>query len=267
MGIEKRTQNRDELRTATETIKNESLELIIAEDYEKMSQIASEQILSEIKNNPELLLSIATGSTPTRAYDLLAQKYKSEPQTFDKVRMIGLDEWGGVPNDDPCTCLVYIKEHLTNPMNIPDERFTSWDSDPKDPESEVERITKLTEKEGDIDVCILGMGVNGHLGFNEPADSLKLKPHIAELTDTTKKHTMAQEAEHEIKYGLTLGMGEIMRSKKIILLVNGSHKVEPFKQFLSQKITSKFPASILWLHPNVTVICDKEALPETPSKI
>jgi len=152
-------------------------------------------------------------------------------------------------------------------MNIPAKRFISWDSNPQDPSTEVERITKLLEKEGDIDVCILGMGINGHLGFNEPSDSFKLKPHIAELTDTTKKHTMAQEAKHEIKYGLTLGMGEIMRSKKIILLVNGAHKIDPFKRFLSQKITSEFPASILWLHPNVTVICDKEAMPEIPQNI
>lgn len=246
---------------------NKNPELIVAEDYEKMSQIASEQILSEIKQDPELLLSIATGSTPTRAYNLLAQEYKNDPQVFDKVRLIGLDEWGGVPNDDPCTCRVYISKHLARPMNIPSERFTFWNSDPEDPEKEVERITKILENEGDIDVCILGMGVNGHLGFNEPAESLKLKPHIAELTDTTKKHTMAQVAEHEIKYGLTLGMGEIMRAKKIILLINGTHKTEPFKQFLSQKITSKFPASILWLHPNITVICDREAVPEMPRKI
>jgi galactosamine-6-phosphate isomerase len=238
------------------------LKLIVAEDYEKMSQIASEQIISEIRQNPELLISIATGSTPTRAYDLIAQKYESEPRIFEKVRMIGLDEWGGVPNEDPCTCLVYIKEHLTDPMNISAERFTYWNSDPRDPEKEVERIMKALEREGEIDVCILGMGVNGHLGFNEPADEFKLKPHIADLTETTKKHTMALEAEHEIKYGLTLGMGEIMRSKKIILLVNGSHKVEPFKQFLSQKITPKFPSSILWLHPDFTVICDREAVPE-----
>lgn len=246
---------------------NKNLKLIIAEDYEKMSQIASRQILREIKQNPELFISIATGSTPTRAYNLLAQEYKKNPSVFDEVRLIGLDEWGGVPSDDPCTCRVYINKHLTGPMNITSKRFISWNSNPEDPEKELERITKKLKKEGNIDVCILGMGVNGHLGFNEPADSLKLKPHIAELTDTTKKHTMARVAKHEIKYGLTLGVGEIMRSKKIILLVNGPHKVKPFKQFLSQKITSKFPASILWLHPNVTVICDKKAAPKTPIKI
>ncbi|MEI7497857.1 MAG: 6-phosphogluconolactonase [Candidatus Falkowbacteria bacterium] len=255
------------MANTTKTVRNLSLELIVASDYEKMSQLATKKIFKEIKLNPKLLISLATGSTPTRAYDLLAEKSKKEPKIFNKVRMIGLDEWGGVPNNDPCTCLEYIMEHLTGPMNIPTKRFTSWDSDPQDPAKEVERVTKALEKEGDIDVCILGMGVNGHLGFNEPTDSLKLKPHIAELTDTTKKHTMAQEAEHEIKYGLTLGMGEIMRSKKVILLVNGAHKVEPFKIFLSQKISAQFPASILWLHPNVTVFCDEDAVPEMPIKI
>lgn len=249
------------------TVKNKNLELIVVDDYEKMSQLASEQIFEEIKKKPDLLLSIATGSTPTRAYDILAEKSKIEPQAFNKIRIVKLDEWGGVPSDDPCTCEVYIQKHLIVPIKVSADRYISWESDPESPESEVERITEQVEKEGDIDVCVLGMGVNGHLGFNEPAIALKLKSHVAVLTDTTKKHAMAQEAEHEIKYGLTLGMGEIMRSKKIILLVNGSHKVEPFKQFLTEEITTNFPASMLWLHPNVTVICDKEAVPEMPEKI
>ena len=106
------------------------------------------------------------------------------------------------------------------------------------------------------------MGVNGHLGFNEPAEHLSASPHIAKLTDTTKKHTMALEAEHEIKYGLTLGMNDIMRSKKILLVVNGSHKEEPFKKFLSRKISTQFPVTMLWMHPNITVVCDKEVVPD-----
>jgi galactosamine-6-phosphate isomerase len=249
------------------TKKNKNLELIVAENYEEMSQLAAEKMFEAIQEKPDLLISIATGSTPTLAYDLLAEKAKTDPKSFEKLRMIKLDEWGGIPSDDPCTCETYIKKHLTEPINIPDERFISWESNPENPEEEVKRIQKTLEKEGDIDLCILGMGVNGHLGFNEPSEALKLNPHVATLTDTTKKHTMAQEAEHEIKYGLTLGMGDIMRSKKIILLVNGDHKIEPFKKFLSQKITSEFPSSILWLHPNITVICDKEAVPEMSLKI
>ncbi len=250
-----------------QSVKSKNLELIVAENFEEMSQVAAEKMFEAIKQKPDLLISIATGSTPTRAYDLLVEKKRDNSQVFEKLRMIKLDEWGGVPMDDPCTCETYIKKHLTEPMSIPANRYISWESNSSIPKKEVTRISKELYKAGDIDVCILGMGVNGHLGFNEPASALKFKPHVAKLTDTTKKHTMALEAKHEIKYGLTLGMGEIMKSKKIILLVNGGHKVEIFKKFLSQKITSKLPASILWLHPDVTVICDKEAVPVMPKKL
>jgi len=191
----------------------------------------------------------------------LPKKYDDEPEVFSGVRFIKLDEWGGIPMDDPATCEVYLQEHLISPLQIEASRFVSWNSIPEDPNQEVKRISNMFADEGDIDLCILGMGVNGHLGFNEPAEFLRPSAHVAELTETTKKHTMAQKAEHGIQYGLTLGMNDIMRSKKILLLVNGSHKEKPFKEFLAGKITTKFPTTMLWMHPNVTVVCDKEVVP------
>ena len=245
-----------------ERIKINGLEIIIADDYEQMSQFGADQIFNNLKNKEDLLICTATGSTPTRAYDLLAAKFDSNPEVFDKIRMIKLDEGGGIPGDDTATCETYLQKHLVAPLNIDSDRFISFESNPDNPEQEIKQVAKKLDQEGDIDLCILGMGVNGHLGFNEPASFLKPNAHVAELADTTKKHTMAQEAQHEIKYGLTLGMSDIMRSKKIILLVNGEHKQESFRQFLSGKITSQFPASMLCMHPNVTVFCDREAVPD-----
>lgn len=248
-----------------EQLRINDMEIIIAEDYEQMSQLGADQMYELIKDKPDSLICIATGSTPTRAYDLLAAKLKDEPAATGKLRIIKLDEWGGIPSDDPATCETYIKKHLVDPLQVTSDRFVSFESDPKNPEQEIQRIADVLEKEGRIDLCILGMGINGHLGFNEPAEFLNPDAHIATLTDTTKKHTMAQEAEHEIKYGLTLGMKDIMHSKMIILMVNGTAKQEPFKKFLSGEIKSQFPASLLCLHPNMIVLCDREVVPDSSS--
>jgi galactosamine-6-phosphate isomerase len=264
MKIEKNNLNPSlkENKDGIERKEIKGMEIVVADDYELMSQYGAEQIFKNIKNKPDLLMCTATGSTPTRAYDLLAAKMEDDSNAFDKLRIIKLDEWGGIPEDDPATCETYLRKHLIEPMKITPDRFTSFKSNPDNPKQEIERIAKKLEQEGDIDICILGMGVNGHLGFNEPTEELKPNAHVAELEETTMKHTMAQEAEHEIKYGLTLGMDDIMRSKKIILMVNGVHKQEPFKRFISEEPSSRFPVSMLSKHPNVTVICDKEAFPE-----
>lgn len=240
-------------------IKN--LRLIITDSYKEMSKFSSEIIFNDIKKKNNLLLCTATGSTPTATYDLLAEKYREKQETFKNIRIIKLDEWGGIPMNDPATCEIYLQEHLIAPLKIEPSRYISWNSIPDDPEQEVKQINKKFEDEGDIDLCILGMGINGHLGFNEPSDFLHPNAHIAKLAPTTKKHTMALKAKHSIKYGLTLGMNDIMRSKKILLLINGKHKEQPFKEFLARKITTQFPTTMLWMHPNVTIVCDNEVVP------
>lgn len=236
------------------------MKITVFEDYKKMSQAAAKLLYSEIKKKPSALVCIATGSTPTLAYDLLTQKYQKDKTAFNKLRIIKLDEWGGIPSDDPATCETYIQEHIIKPLNISDKRYTSFHSNPKDKEREVKRISNKLAQEGPIDICVLGLGVNGHLGFNEPADWLHANVHIAHLTATTKHHSMAKKAKHTIKYGLTLGLSNIMNAKKIILLVNGKSKEKIVEKLMEGKITAHLPGSMLWIHPDVTLYCDKEAV-------
>lgn len=236
------------------------LRFIVADSYKEMSKYSAEEIFKDIKKKKNLLICTATGSTPTGTYNLLAKKYSEEPEAFSNVRYIKLDEWGGIPMDDPATCEVYLQEHLISPLQIEPSRYISWNSLPEDPDQEVERISQMFANENDIDLCLLGLGANGHIAFNEPAKFLHRGAHVAELAETTKNNAMAQKSKHNIQYGLTLGMQNIMRSKKILFLVNGTHKQEPFKKFLTGKITTRFPATMLWMHPNVTVICDKEVI-------
>jgi galactosamine-6-phosphate isomerase len=234
-------------------------QLRIAGNFEEMSRLAAGQIEEELRAKPGLLLCAATGSTPTRAYQILASKKKEQPALFRALRIVKLDEWGGLPMENAGTCETYLRTHLLVPLEVPPARYISFQNGPA-PESECARITACLEAEGPIDLCILGLGLNGHLGFNEPADTLQSGPHCAELSRSSLQHSMIRDEKIAVTFGLTLGMAHLLQSRKILLLVNGSHKAAAMRQLLSKVISTRFPASFLWLHPHVTCFCDRDAL-------
>ena len=231
------------------------------DNYEEMSRKAADFILAEIRRKPDLLIAIATGGTPTRTYEILAGEYEADPAQFDKVRIVKLDEWGGIPLDSLSTCETYIRKYIIKPLGISPERYMTFNSDPKSPKREVGKIVKMMKLAGRIDLCILGLGVNGHIAFNEPAASLKAGPHVAKLSKESRNHTMAVNDKDNIKYGLTLGMGNILQSFKIMLLVNGKGKSEIFEKLKKEKVSTRLPASFLWLHSDANCFCDKESNP------
>ena len=216
------------------------------EDVDRMSQKATEIVLEEVQGNPEALLCTATGSSPTKLYQNLA-KHK---ETFEKARIIPLDEWIGLPTPEG-SCHGYIEEHVLNPLHIPEEHYLRFNADAESLEKECNRIQKLLNKEGPIDLCILGLGKNGHLGFNEPAEKLQPHCHIANLAQQSLEHSMIGGTSSKPTKGLTLGMQDILASKKIILMVSGEGKADATKQLLSKTITNDCPATWLWNHNNV----------------
>jgi len=231
-----------------------------AKDYEAMSQLAAELIVEEIRRQPDLLLCAASGSTPIRCYELLAEKRRAEPQWFDRLRVLKLDEWGGLPMDDPATCEAYLRHYLIEPLGISDDRYLTFQSNPPDPQVECQRIRRLLAEHSPIDLCLLGLGVNGHLGLNEPADSLPAFTHIAGLSESSRQHSMLDKATRLPEYGMTLGLAEILTARKIVLLVSGANKKGPLERLRSPQISTAFPASLLWLHPDVTCLYDREAV-------
>jgi galactosamine-6-phosphate isomerase len=234
-----------------------------AKDYEAMSQLAAELIVEEIRRQPDLLLCAAAGATPTRCYELLVEKHRAEPRWFDRLRVLKLDEWGGLPMDDPATCEAYLRHYLIEPLGISDDRYLTFQSNPPDPQLECQRIRALLAEHSPIDLCLLGLGVNGHLGLNEPADSLSAFTHIVELAESSKQHSMLGKAARPPEYGMTLGMAEILAARKIVLLVSGANKREPLGRLRSPQISTAFPASLLWLHSDVTCFYDREAVSES----
>lgn len=225
-----------------------------------MSQLASNEIISNLKLNPNLLMCIATGSSPNATYANLASFYKKQPNYFKTLNIVKLDEWGGLNMNNPNSCETYIQDIIIKPLNISKSRYTSFNSNAVSPEKECDRIRKELEQKTPIDICILGLGKNGHLGFNEPADSLRAQSHVVDLSPDSLQHKMIVGELKKPSYGLTLGMGDILQSKKIILLITGTGKEKIIAELLKRKISTQLPASFLWMHPNVKCYIDSESL-------
>jgi galactosamine-6-phosphate isomerase len=230
--------------------------------YKELSEKAKDIVVQELRIKPNLLLCAATGASPTETYRLLGNEYQKQPGLFSKIQILKLDEWGGIPMNFPTTCENYIQTHLIQTLHIPASRYTGFISNPENPEKECARVQHFLDKSGPIDICVLGLGMNGHLALNEPGEYLQPYCHIARLSEKTLQHQMAIEMKEKPTYGLTLGMADILLSKMILILINGSRKREIAQKLLSKQITTAVPASLLWLHPNVTCLIDNEAIDE-----
>lgn len=231
----------------------------IYDSYESLSLKAKEIVTSEILQHKSLTICAATGGSPTRLYELICEEAQLHPNLFDELTVLKLDEWGGLPMNDPGTCEAYLQQHLVGPLCIPAERYISFKSDPIKPEEESSRVQHILESRKPIDICILGIGMNGHLALNEPDEQLYPWCHVAKLSEKTLHHPMIANSTQRPAYGLTLGMANILQSKLILLLINGEKKHEITKAFLHEKVSTLLPASFLWLHPNVICLLDNES--------
>ena len=224
-----------------------------------MSRQAAQRILAALAGKRDLLLCAASGSTPTRLYQMLTERHADQPDAFQELRVLKLDEWGGLGMDEPGSCEHYLRTHLIDPLGISADRYFGFASDAADPELECERMRRCLAVEGPIDLCVLGLGANGHLALNEPAPSLEPGAHVARLSEASLRHPMLATCRKLPTHGLTLGLGEILGSREILLVVSGRQKQEPLKQLSRRRLTTEFPASFLWLHPHWTLICDHDA--------
>ncbi len=231
------------------------------QNYQEMSTLAAELVQEELEKKPGLLFCAATGNSPAGLYEEMSARSRITPGLFEQFRIIKLDEWGGVPENHPVTCEYFIRNRLLEPLAISTERYLTFHSDPEDPQQECLAIRTTLLEKGPIDLCILGLGQNGHLGFNEPAAELEPYCHVAELSEKSLEHNMIASMEVKPRYGITLGMQEILSSGKIILLVTGEGKREMVAKLMEGQITTHLPASLLWTHRNVVCFLDRSVLP------
>ena len=226
-----------------------------------MSRQAAARIARELARKPGLRLGLVTGATPTRTYARLAQMRARRPALFRAVRILKLDEWLGLPMDHPATSETYLRENVLGPWEVARSRYRGFHSQPADAAAECARLARWLARHGPLDLCVLGLGRNGHLLMNEPADALRAGPHVARLTPSTRAHSMVRALKTPPRRGLTVGLGDILRSRAILLLVSGRHKIVPLRRMMSGRVTTRCPASLLWLHADVAVYCDRESSP------
>jgi len=232
-----------------------------AVDYEDMSRRAARDILGEIRRKPDLLLGVATGDSPRRTYERLALEVVKEPALFRAVRVLALDEWRGLSPRHPARCDTYVREKILGPLGIARSRYRGFRSEATNARAECRRLSRWLGRHGPMDLCILGLGRNGHLLMNEPAAAFDPGAHVARLAESTRRHPMLTSAGAAPRFGFTLGLADVLQSKRILLLVSGRHKAAPLRRTLEGGVTTRCPASFLWLHGDVTVYCDRAAAP------
>ena len=220
-------------------------------DSSLLNQKALALVIGEVTARPGLLFCAATGNSPGLLYESMVRESALNPSMFRRMRLIKLDEWWGMPPDDPRTCEVYLQQKLIGPLGISHDRYISFAPDAPDAEKECRRVGSALEGEGPIGLAVLGLGKNGHLGLNEPGPFLNPDCHRATLSPETRQHPMLEHSGPAPESGLTLGMRDILSSEVIVLIVSGSGKEKALQQLRSGKITTECPATFLWTHPRV----------------
>ena len=238
------------------------MRIIVTKDYNDMSRKAANIISAQMILKDDSVLGLATGSTPIGTYDQLVDWYKKGDLDFSKITTVNLDEYKGLPKENDQSYWYFMNKNLFSRVNIrPDYHFLP-DGMNLDSANECERYEKLIDSLGGIDLQLLGLGRNGHIGFNEPCDSFPQDVHVVDLTESTieaNKRFFAS-ADDVPKQAYTMGVGTILRAKMILLVVSGKDKAEALNAVVNGPITPQVPGSVLRLHPNVIIVADEDAL-------
>ena len=237
------------------------MRVIIAKDYNEMSKFAAEEMASDINKNPNIVLGLATGGTPVGMYKELIKMNKKEKVDFSNVKTINLDEYVGLDGDHDQSYRYFMNENLFNHININKNNTFVPNGLATDIETECKDYDKRVSELGGIDVQLLGIGNNGHIGFNEPNDFLNLGTHLTDLKNNTIEANARffDSIDKVPKKAITMGLGGIMKAKKIILIASGENKADIIEKLVNGKITTQVPASMLQMHNNLVVIIDKDA--------
>ena len=231
-------------------------------DYDAMSRRAASVIAGEIIHNPASLLGLATGSTPEGAYRYLVDWYKKGCLSFKDVRSVNLDEYVGLAPDHDQSYRYFMQSNLFDHVDIPPEHTRVPDGLTKDAAAFCADYDAYIRARGYVDLQLLGIGRNGHIGFNEPGDCFVKETHVVDLAESTIDANARFFASRDDvpKQAISMGMGAIMGAKKVLLCASGEDKADAICRSVTGPITPQCPGSILQLHPNVVLVADEAAL-------
>lgn len=237
------------------------MKIIVVNNYEQVSKKAANILVSNVILNSNCTLGLATGDTPIGMYNEIINCYNKLDLDFSKVKTFNLDEYYGLDKKDPQSYYYYMMNHLFNHINVNLDNVHILNGQTDNIEKECTNYENLINDCGGIDIQVLGIGVNGHIGFNEPSDFFEPHTHLVQLNDKTidSNSRFFKSREDVPTKALSMGIKTIMNSKKIVLIANGLSKADAIYKTVKGKITPKVPASILQLHKDVTLILDKNA--------
>ena len=231
-------------------------------DYNAMSRRAASIIAAQVMAKPDCVLGLATGSTPVGAYQQLVKWYEQGDLSFAEVRSVNLDEYCGLAPDHDQSYRYFMQTNLFDHVDIKAENTNVPSGLAEDPAAECLRYEQKVAELGYADLQLLGLGRNGHIGFNEPCDHFPVATHLVDLTQSTIEANARffASADDVPKQALTMGIGTIMKARKVLIVASGADKADAVQQAFAGPITPEMPASILQLHPDVTLVADEAAL-------
>lgn len=240
------------------------MEVIILKDAESVSKAAAALVADTVRCKPTAVLGLATGSTPIRLYAQLAAKHAAGNLDFSQVTTFNLDEYAGLPPDHEQSYHHFMQERLFKKINVPPEQTHIPDGLAEDIPAHCEAYEKAIQDAGGVDLQILGIGANGHVGFNEPTSSLVSRTRIKSLT----KHTIDENArffggpDEVPRHVITMGVGTIMEARQVVMLAFGEKKARAVADMVEGPLSAYVPASMLQMHPKATIFLDEEAATE-----
>ena len=237
-----------------------NMKIIRVKDYDELSLEGTKIVGEFIKNNPQATLGLATGSSPIGLYQNLIKMFQNKEISFKEIKTYNLDEYCGLPKSHPESYYSFMYRNLFSHVDIKDENIHIPSSEGEDMQKNCDDYNRLLHQTT-IDLQLLGIGGNGHIGFNEPGTPFDRETFLVKLAERTRQDNKMffKEDEEVPRYAITMGIKNIMEAKKIVMLISGKSKAEAVKRLLSGEITTDFPASILHKHPDVTVIIDEPA--------
>ncbi|WP_342505334.1 glucosamine-6-phosphate deaminase [Sporosarcina sp. FSL K6-2383] len=237
------------------------MKVLVFDNYDEASAQAAQLVEAQVLENAQSVLGLATGSTPVGMYKSLIEGVKTRGVSYKNVNTINLDEYIGLPTDHSESYHTFMAENLFNHIDIAIDNTYVPNGMAVSPEEECVRYEEIIDSVGPINLQILGIGTNGHIGFNEPGTDPESLTHVVELVASTRESNARffPSIDDVPTHAVTTGIKSILKSKKIVLIASGTSKAEAVKQLLSKEISQDFPASYLWNHDDVTLIVDKDA--------
>jgi glucosamine-6-phosphate isomerase len=244
------------------------MKLLLADAYDALSSQAADDLVALLKDKKHPLICVASGDSPAGLYRELVRRVEAKELNVSDWYFVGLDEWLGMNGTDEGSCRFHLDQQLFHPLQINPERICFFDGRSKDAEAECQQVEAFIANHGGIDVAIVGLGLNGHVGMNEPGTPVSARTHVAELDPLTQQVGQKYFTQQtQLSAGLTLGIANLLECRAVFLMANGRHKAEIVQKVLNEPVAVVRPASLLLQHQAFSVYLDKEAASGIEKKV